>query len=470
MIKTLKRKFIFYLGAVLFSFLTIILSWMYIQGKQGILALLDQQARTLLAQVIITRAWVAGHGGLFVKKQEGVEPNPLMPATNITDQQGNTYYFRNPAMVTREISAYAEKEGIYRLHLTSLKLKNHANVPLPFEKDALQYFEKVGYEQTKEGISSIGKDGDLDVYRRIVPLRVDKSCLECHGDQGYKVGEIRGGLSVIIPMDIALKNLKQNRITFFGLWFGTIAITLGVVYFLLRRLVLVPVDHLCAVANRLIEGEYSAKACLQTNDEFERLSQAFNGMTNRLKEGYEGALKALIAAMDARDPYTKGHTARVAHYSVAIAKELGLSEAEVAEVEIGAILHDIGKIGISDSILNKLTPLDGEEIAIMESHVEEGAKIIKEADFLLCALPAILHHHERLDGQGYPHKLREDRLSLMARIIAVADSYDAITTKRSYSKAKPSSMALEEIRQHSGSQFDPKVVKAFEKVISRRKE
>ncbi len=124
MIDTLKKKFILYLGAVLFCFLTIILSWMYIQGKQSIMALLDQQARTLLAQVIITRAWVADHGGLFVKKQEGVESNPFLPATNISDRQGNTYCFRNPAMVTREISSYAEKEGLYRLRLTSLKLLN----------------------------------------------------------------------------------------------------------------------------------------------------------------------------------------------------------------------------------------------------------------------------------------------------------------------------------------------------------
>ncbi len=465
MIDTLKKKFILYLGAVLFCFLTIILSWMYIQGKQSIMALLDQQARTLLAQVIITRAWVADHGGLFVKKQEGVESNPFLPATNISDQQGNTYCFRNPAMVTREISSYAEQEGLYRLRLTSLKLKNLSNAPLPFEVEALRSFEEMGYERAGDGIASVGRNGNADVYRRIVPLRVDESCLECHADQGYSVGEVRGGLSVMIPMDIAQASLKRNRLTFFGLWLGIIVITLGVVYILLRRLVLVPVDHLCSVANRLIEGEYSARASLETNDEFECLSQAFNGMTDRLKNGYAGALKSLIAAMDARDPYTKGHTARVAHYSVCIARELGLSKSETDEIEIGAILHDIGKIGISDTLLNKPTPLEGEEVAIMESHVEAGAKIIREADFLLFALPAILHHHERFDGKGYPNRLTENQLSLMARIIAVADTYDAITTKRPYSKAMPPAKAFSELRKHAGTQFDPEIVKAFERVI-----
>ena len=187
---------------------------MYVQAKNSIMALLDQQARTLLIQVVITRAWVADHGGLFVKQKEGVGANPLLPKTDIADQKGNIYHFRNPAMVTREISSYAENEGLYRFRLTSLKLRNPANAPLPFEKEALRHFEDVGYDLSKDGVASVGNDGEAAVYRRIVPLRVDESCLECHADQGYEVGEVRGGLSVMLPMVTAEASLQKNKMIF----------------------------------------------------------------------------------------------------------------------------------------------------------------------------------------------------------------------------------------------------------------
>ena len=416
------------MGMVITLFVGVIFYGMFQHSKKGVIGQLDLQARVLLQQIIITRSWVADHGGLFVAQGQGVEANPFLPDTDIKDQQGKTYHFRNPAMVTREISEYANTFGLYKFRLTSLKLKNPGNKPLPFEEEALLYFQEKGYEITKTGLANEGYDKGTKVYRLVIPLLVEESCLECHVDQGYSVGDIRGGLSVFIPMSDALRTIKIYGIilTLSGagiicLVSGIICLVSGIIYILLRKMVLNSVDHLHHVAQRLIDGEYNVRARLTTGDEFEAFACAFNKMNDRLRSGYEGTIKALVAAVDARDPYTRGHTARVAFYTVAIAKEMGFREEKLAEIELGAILHDIGKIGIVDKILSKSTPLVGEEIQEMETHPQKGVVIIDNADFLRCTIPAILYHHERPDGKGYPKALQGDAIPLEARIIAVAD-------------------------------------------------
>ncbi|MBA3013343.1 MAG: DUF3365 domain-containing protein [Proteobacteria bacterium] len=461
---TLRLKFVLYLGSILAVCLGGLFFWTYALARLNILDQVDQQARTLLLQVVITRAWVADHGGLFVMKRPGEVENLMLPKSHIVDQEGQTYLMRNPALVTREISAYAEEAGLYRFRLTSLKLKNPENAPLEFEKEALEFFERQGYDNSKDGVAFQRLDRDRPVYCRIVPLQITASCLECHQDQGYRIGEVRGGLSVIIPMDKALAAMDRSRNSFILAGVGIMGLVLSAVYLFLRQMVLKPVDHLRAVANRLVAGEYIAIAQVTTGDELEAFAHAFNTMTTTIKEGYVGALKSLTAALDARDSYTRGHTGRVATYSIAIARAMGLSDARISEVEIGAILHDVGKIGISDAILRKPTPLTLDETATMEAHVTAGAKIVNDANFLLCALPAILHHHERLDGKGYPEGLQGEELPLIARIIAVADTFDAMTTDRPYRQGLSREEALAEIERHSGTQFDPQVVATFAKI------
>ncbi len=466
--RTLKFKFILYMGLVIALFVGVLFYWIFQHSRAGVISQLDLQAKALLQQIIITRSWIADHGGLFVAQGKNVEANPFLPDTDIQDKQGKTYHFRNPAMVTREISEYANTIGLYRFRLTSLKLKNPENEPLPFERESLLFFQNKGYEATKSGLASEGYDQGAKVYRRIIPLRVDESCLECHSDQGYSVGDIRGGLSVFLPMTDALKTIKFYGMILIISGLAIIGIVSGVIYILLRTLVLKPVEHLHHVAQRLIDGEYSVRAQLMTDDEFEAFAHAFNKMNDRLKQGYEGVIKSLVAAVDARDPYTRGHTARVAHYAVAIAEEMGLQDEKVAEIELGAILHDIGKIGIADKILGKSTPLVDEETQQMETHPQKGAVIVKDVDFLHCAIPAILCHHERLDGNGYPHALQGDEIPLSARIIAVADAFDAMTTDRPYSKALQKREAIEEINKQAGKQFDAEVARAFQVVMQRK--
>lgn len=464
-IQTLRFKFIIYLGSVLSVSIGVIFYAMFLQSKSNSYNQLERQARVLLQQVIITRMWVADHGGLFFRQLEGVEENPWLPGTKVLDHKGKSYVFRNPAMVTREISEYAEKVGLYRFKLTSMNFKNPDNKPTEFEKKGLILFQQEGYEKWKDGISIVNLQEGSPLYQRIVPLRVKTPCLDCHADQEYEVGDIGGGLSVIIPIDETVNAINRSRHTFLLASVLIISLVLGMVYLMLQKMVLKPVDSLRIVAERLIAGEYSIQAQVKTGDEMESFSHAFNKMTFQLKKGYEGTIKALVAAMEARDPYTKGHTERVARYSKEIATEMGFTEEELDELDLGATLHDIGKIGISDLLLNKTDPLNATERQIMEKHVKEGEKIINDAHFLVSALPAILYHHERLDGKGYPLGIHGDDLPIVARIIAVADTFDAMTTDRPYRKALPPEKALEEIEKNAGTQFDPDVVTTFQNVF-----
>lgn len=462
---SLKKKFALYLGSGMMIVLAAIFFWVYQQVKKGIYDQLDQQARSLLQQVIITRLWVADHGGLFVRQQPGGRPNPFLEDTEIYDRDGNTYLYQNPAMVTREISEYASRKGLYKFRLTSLKLKNPSNAPLPFEKEALLQFKELGFEQASQGISLVGEENGKPVYRLIIPLRVETSCLKCHADQRYTEGEVRGGLSVTIPMGNTVRIIRQNQLYFILSGVLITFCVLAGLYYLLNILVLSPLGHLYGVAQQLLAGKYTAKSDIHSKDEFEALSCAFNDMTDKLLEGYEGTIRSLMAAVDARDPYTKGHTARVGHYSLQIGKEMGLDDELLAEIRIGAILHDVGKIGIPDEILLKDSALTDEERAEIQSHVSKGVEIVGDVEFLQCIIPAVLYHHERIDGNGYPDGLKKEHLPLISRIIAVADTFDAMTTDRPYSKAVSKAHAIHEIEKNAGTQFDHEVVAAFVKVL-----
>jgi putative nucleotidyltransferase with HDIG domain len=180
------------------------------------------------------------------------------------------------------------------------------------------------------------------------------------------------------------------------------------------------------------------------------------------------ALEALSATVDARDTYTAGHSRRVAASSAVIARELGLSGHELDVVEQAALLHDIGKIGVPDAVLLKEGPLTAAEWVVMRSHPEEGARIIERLGYLDEAVPGIRHHHERMDGRGYPDGLLGDEIPLAARIIHVADALDAMTTKRLYREERSFEEALEEIRRGRGTDFCELCVDAFERAVAKR--
>ncbi len=183
---------------------------------------------------------------------------------------------------------------------------------------------------------------------------------------------------------------------------------------------------------------------------------------------YKSTLKVLANALDAKDSYTHGHSQRVAEYSLAIAGELGLSPKEKDDLEFAALLHDIGKIGIRDNILCKPGKLTDEEFKIIQMHPVMSAEILAPVDFLTDKIPIVKHHHERFDGRGYPSKLKGEEIPLGARIICVADTFDAMTSNRSYRKGLPAEVALEELKRCSNAQFDPIIVEMFLRVFAKK--
>jgi HD-GYP domain-containing protein (c-di-GMP phosphodiesterase class II) len=186
-----------------------------------------------------------------------------------------------------------------------------------------------------------------------------------------------------------------------------------------------------------------------------------------LEISYDTTLRALMAALDTKDAATEGHSERVARLTVAVAREMGVPEERMLDIERGALLHDVGKIGVPDSILRKPKSLNRKEWEAMQKHPLLAGLMVSKVGFLEGAMPILLYHHERYDGSGYPFGLAQDRIPLEARIFAVVDAYDAMTSERPYRKAVPPEEALQEIRANAGIQFDPQVVEAFEGVIRR---
>jgi len=185
-----------------------------------------------------------------------------------------------------------------------------------------------------------------------------------------------------------------------------------------------------------------------------------------LQKQHLDTIQALATAIEARDSYTEDHSQRMAEYAFSVAKQLGLSTSEAETIQYAAVLHDIGKIGVNDEILNKPGPLTEKEWVKMKKHVIIGTDILTRIDSFREASRIVYHHHERYDGQGYPEKLKGEEIPIGARILSVIDAYDAITSKRPYRPASSAQEAIEEIKKNAGTQFDEKVVKVFLRVLN----
>ena len=185
---------------------------------------------------------------------------------------------------------------------------------------------------------------------------------------------------------------------------------------------------------------------------------------NSLEGAYRSTLKALTAALETRDSETHGHSERVVTYSLRLGREYGLSSEEMKSLEFGSLLHDIGKIGVPDSILRKPAKLTEEEWVRMREHPHHGQQILRGIEFLRGASRVVAQHHEKWDGTGYPLGLRNEEIDICARIFSVADAFDAITSDRVYRRGKPYEAAAQELDDWAGRQFDPKVVEAFHRV------
>ena len=189
----------------------------------------------------------------------------------------------------------------------------------------------------------------------------------------------------------------------------------------------------------------------------------------QLRDSYEATLTMLANAIEVRDYYTRGHVERVKAYAVAIAEKIKPDETFIEDVRFGAILHDIGKIHIKESILRKTAPLTEAEWAEMQKHPTIGAEMIKDIPYLARAIAAVRYHHERWDGRGYPEGLKGKEIPLLARIVSVADAFDAMTSNRSYQPAISPRRAYQKIMEGAGTQYDPSVVRVFQKVCAEGK-
>jgi HD-GYP domain-containing protein (c-di-GMP phosphodiesterase class II) len=244
-----------------------------------------------------------------------------------------------------------------------------------------------------------------------------------------------------------------------------------------------PIRGLAASTRAISRGEFHQRSPVRGASEISELAENFNKMAGdieefieKLKEAAEenrelfiGSIRMLAAAIDEKDPYTRGHSGRVAKYSTLIGQELGLSTEELDKLRISALLHDVGKIGVEDRVLKKPGALTPEEFGLMKQHTVKGANIMRPVSQLKEMLPGIELHHEHMDGRGYPYGLQGPQIPLMARIIGVADTLDAMTTNRPYQTAMDLDFALERIRSLTGTKFDAVVVNALESAVQHGK-
>jgi HD-GYP domain-containing protein (c-di-GMP phosphodiesterase class II) len=284
------------------------------------------------------------------------------------------------------------------------------------------------------------------------------------------------GAFVQVAEDKAYSDAIQMRYQSLGLVL-VVTVLAGVAGTLFAGRISHPIQDLARGARRLAGGEYGTRVDVGANNEVGVLGDAFNLMGAEIQKSIEeirrqsahnktlfmGSIRMLANAIDEKDPYTRGHSERVAFYSALIAKHLGMSEQEVERVHLSGIIHDVGKIGIEDKILRKPAALTDDEYEIMKQHPRKGEHILDAVPALKEMAGAGLMHHENWDGTGYPDGLKGTQIPLLGRIVCVADAYDAMTTDRPYSKAMTAEAALARLRFLAGKKFDNDCVAAMEK-------
>jgi putative nucleotidyltransferase with HDIG domain len=271
-----------------------------------------------------------------------------------------------------------------------------------------------------------------------------------------------------------LAPIRSSRLTFMLV----MMLSLGVVAFFALSQVrrsMVPLARLREGTQRLGRGDFQARVDISSGDEFEELAESFNTMAGQLKEQFDantelvqaldrlnvGTLSALARTVDAKSPWTAGHSQRVTEMAVEIGRAMGLNRKALDDLARGGLLHDIGKIAVPTELLNKEGPLTPEEFAVMKEHPRIGARILEPIPEYGHLIPIVLQHHEWVDGSGYPFGLAGDAIDLNARVLAVADVYDALTSKRPYREALSHHEAVSIIADLDGRQFDRRVVNAF---------
>ncbi|MCK9372656.1 MAG: DUF3365 domain-containing protein [Sulfuricurvum sp.] len=405
-------------------FIGLLFGYQTFQQNSQINSLALIEAQTSVKKDFAYRKWIAMHGGVYVPITASTPSNPYLrvPNRDINTSDGQQLTLVNPAYALRQMEElYAKLYGM-QSHITSEKLLNPSNKPDTWEARHLKTLSNTRTEYSE----MVTENGEKHL-RLISPLFIKQECLKCHQHQGYKVGDLRGGLSITIPMkryeEIFLIGLKTESFIFLLIWvMGMGAIMWGYRFS----------DH--RVRERL--------------------------------DLYEQNLISLASVIEQRDSYTAGHGQRVAEYSRLIAAKLGLSRDEQTDIYRAGMVHDIGKIAIPDSILLKPGPLEPIEKSLIEEHVTASYDLLRRIEIFSPIARVVRHHHERLDGSGYPDKLCGDEIPYPSQIMAVADSFDAMTTNRIYKGRKSIQEAFKELSAMRGIQFRSEIIDAAIEALS----
>jgi len=299
-----------------------------------------------------------------------------------------------------------------------------------------------------------------------------------------------GTYSPVTALDWAVVVQKPQREAYRGIYemqhtarllaFLAVLVSIALSIYAARRITN-PLQVLTQSSRAIARGDFSQRVHLKSRTEIGELAETFNVMSEELEQFvldlrraaeenralFLGSIQMLAGAVDEKDPYTRGHSDRVTRYSMMIAREMGLDEGFLETLRISAQLHDVGKIGIEDRVLKKPGTLTPEEFEIMKTHTTKGANILRPVKQLQEMLPGIELHHESLDGRGYPYGLKDEQIPRLARIIAVADTFDALTTNRPYQQAHDPMDALRIIHSLAGKRLDPGAVAALTTVYER---
>jgi len=284
----------------------------------------------------------------------------------------------------------------------------------------------------------------------------------------------RLGVIAIQDESAALASVSDMRRQTILISFVAGMLTLVIGFFFAKKLTQ-PVQELASGAHRIASGDFSQRINVRSRTELGDLGNSFNLMTDQVeryitdlqrsaaenRELFLGTVKSLAAAIDGKDPYTRGHSERVSRMSLAIAQRLELPDDECEKIRISALLHDVGKIAIDDNILKKPAALTDDEFLIMKQHPQKGYKIMSQITAMKEFLPGMYMHHEMVNGQGYPQGLRGDEIPVMAKIVAVADTFDAMTTDRPYQAAMKFEDAVARIQSFVDTRYDAAIVRAF---------
>ena len=394
----------------------------------------DEVVAAIVAIISFQEVFKAVHQVTSKSEQEMLDAG--LPVVFVVDQNGRAVAHPDPAV------AFSEKP------MTDLKvvqewLESGAQV-----QSALAPFETVRNNRQVEMLGSYAT------------AELDKNSLL--------------GVIAIQDESAALASVADMRRQ--TIWISLFAVVLtGIIGFFFAKKLTLPVQDLAAAAHRIASGDFSQRIDVRSRTELGDLGQSFNLMTDQIesyigdlqrsanenRELFLGTVKSLAAAIDGKDPYTRGHSERVSRFSVAIAQRLDLSDEECEKIRISALLHDVGKIGIDDVVLKKPAALTDEEYEIMKTHPQKGYKIMSQIPAMKEFLPGMYMHHEMVNGQGYPQGLKGDEIPLMALIVSVADTFDAMTTDRPYQKAMEFGAAVDRLKSFVGTRYDERVVNAF---------